>query len=297
MSYDPRQANLNKTFRQALTPGAGHVMPGAANALAARVIEATGHSMLMVSGAAVANTYLGVPDIGLVSLSELAGHVGAIRDAVNIPILIDGDTGFGNAISVIHTIRVLERAGANAIMLEDQTFPKRCGHFEGKDVISKAEMVQKIKAAVDTRTDDNMMILARTDSRAVEGLEAALDRARAYQEAGADFLFIEAPLSNDELAAIPRELPGIHICNMVVGGKTPLLSRQELADLGYSVIVYANVALQASMMAMQRTLQHLHDQGSIAGVEDQLMMFKERQQMVDAEHFNALAQRYGTRSV
>lgn len=297
MSYNPRQANLNKTFRQALTPGAGHVMPGAANALAARVIEATGHSMLMVSGAAVANTYLGVPDIGLVSLSELAGHVGAIRDAVNIPILIDGDTGFGNAISVIHTVRVLERAGANAIMLEDQTFPKRCGHFEGKDVISKAEMVQKIKAAVDTRTDDNMMILARTDSRAVEGLEAALDRARAYQEAGADFLFIEAPLSNDELAAIPRELPGIHICNMVVGGKTPLLSRQELADLGYSVIVYANVALQASMMAMQRTLQHLHDQGSIAGVEDQLMMFKERQQMVDAEHFNALAQRYGTRSV
>ena len=297
MSYDPRQANLNKNFRQALTPGAGHVMPGAANALAARVIEATGHRMLMVSGAAVANTYLGVPDIGLVSLSELAGHVGAIRDAVNIPILIDGDTGFGNAISVIHTIRVLERAGANAIMLEDQTFPKRCGHFEGKDVISKAEMVQKIKAAVDTRADDNMMILARTDSRAVEGLEAALDRARAYQEAGADFLFIEAPLSNDELAAIPRELPGIHICNMVVGGKTPLLSRQELADLGYSVIVYANVALQASMMAMQRTLQHLHDQGSIAGVEDQLMMFKERQQMVDAEHFNALAQRYGTRSV
>ena len=297
MSYDPRQANLNKNFRQALTPGAGHVMPGAANALAARVIEATGHRMLMVSGAAVANTYLGVPDIGLVSLSELAGHVGAIRDAVNIPILIDGDTGFGNAISVTHTIRVLERAGANAIMLEDQTFPKRCGHFEGKDVISKAEMVQKIKAAVDTRADDNMMILARTDSRAVEGLEAALDRARAYQEAGADFLFIEAPLSNDELAAIPRELPGIHICNMVVGGKTPLLSRQELADLGYSVIVYANVALQASMMAMQRTLQHLHDQGSIAGVEDQLMMFKERQQMVDAEHFNALAQRYGTRSV
>lgn len=272
-------------------------MPGAANALAARVIEATGHSMLMVSGAAVANTYLGVPDIGLVSLSELAGHVGAIRDAVNIPILVDGDTGFGNAINVIHTVRVLERAGANAIMLEDQTFPKRCGHFEGKDVISKAEMVQKIKAAVDTRADDNMMILARTDARAVEGLEAALDRARAYQEAGADFLFIEAPLSNDELAAIPRELPGVHVCNMVVGGKTPLLTGQQLAALGYSVILYANVALQASMMAMQRTLQHLHENRSIAGVEDQLMMFKERQQMVDAENLNALSQRYGTRSV
>lgn len=297
MSDASRNANRNKSFRQALTPGAGHIMPGAANALAARVIEATGHSMLMVSGAAVANTYLGVPDIGLVSLSELAGHVGAIRDAVNIPILVDGDTGFGNAINVIHTVRVLERAGANAIMLEDQTFPKRCGHFEGKDVISKAEMVQKIKAAVDTRADDNMMILARTDARAVEGLEAALDRSRAYQEAGADFLFIEAPLSNDELAAIPRELPGVHVCNMVVGGKTPLLTGQQLAALGYSVILYANVALQASMMAMQRTLQHLHENRSIAGVEDQLMMFKERQQMVDAENFNALSQRYGTRSV
>ena len=297
MSDASRNTNRNKSFRQALTPGAGHIMPGAANALAARVIEATGHSMLMVSGAAVANTYLGVPDIGLVSLSELAGHVGAIRDAVNIPILVDGDTGFGNAINVIHTVRVLERAGANAIMLEDQTFPKRCGHFEGKDVISKAEMVQKIKAAVDTRADDNMMILARTDARAVEGLEAALDRARAYQEAGADFLFIEAPLSNDELAAIPRELPGVHVCNMVVGGKTPLLTGQQLAALGYSVILYANVALQASMMAMQRTLQHLHENRSIAGVEDRLMMFKERQQMVDAENFNALSQRYGTRSV
>lgn len=290
-------ATLNQTLRRDLVPGAGHLMPGAANALAARVIEATGHKMLMVSGAAVANTYLGVPDIGLVSLAELAGHVGAIRDAVNIPILVDGDTGFGNAVSVVHTVRVLERAGANAIMLEDQTFPKRCGHFEGKDIISKEEMVQKIKAAVDTRENDSLMILARTDSRAVEGLQGALERARAYQEAGADFLFIEAPLSNDELAAIPREVPGIHICNMVVGGKTPLLSREELARMGYSVIVYANVALQASLMAMQRSLQHLHDYGSIAGIEDQLMMFKERQQMVDAEHYNALARHYGTRSV
>ena len=294
MTPNPANANLNQRLRQALIPGAGHVMPGAANALAARIIEATGHAMLMVSGAAVANTYLGVPDIGLVSLSELAGHVGAIRDSVRIPILVDGDTGFGNAISVVHTVRVLERAGANAIMLEDQTFPKRCGHFEGKDIVSRDEMVQKIKAAVDTRSDHRLMILARTDARAVEGLQAALDRALAYQEAGADFLFVEAPLSGDELAAIPRAVPGIHVCNMVVGGKTPLLSRNELAAMGYSVILYANVALQASMMAMQRTLQHLHDSGSIAGVEDQLMMFRERQQMVDAEHFNTLAQRYAT---
>ena len=287
----------NQQFKKALLPGAGHIMPGAANALAARVIEATGHSMLMVSGAAVANTYLGMPDIGLVSLSELAGHVGAIRDVVNIPLLVDGDTGFGNAINVVHTVKVLERVGANAIMLEDQTFPKRCGHFEGKEVVSCDEMVQKIKAAVDTRQDSNMMILARTDSRAIEGLQAAMDRAHAYKQAGADFLFIEAPVSVEEMIAIPKDVPGVHVCNLVVGGKTPLLSQQELAQMGYSVILYANVALQASLMAMQQCLQHLHDKGSVQGIEDQLMMFKERQKMVNADHFNALAQRYGGRQV
>ena len=292
-----RNAKINQQFRQLLTPGAGHLMPGAANALAARVIESTGHKMLMVSGAAVANTYLGVPDIGLVSLSELAGHVSAIRDVVEIPMLVDGDTGFGNAINVVHTIKVLERAGANAIMLEDQTFPKRCGHFEGKEVVSKFEMVQKLKAAVDAREDDNMMILARTDARSIEGLEGAIERALAYKEAGADFLFIEAPVSVDEMIAIPKEVPGIHVCNLVIGGKTPLLSQKELADMGYSVVLYANIALQASLLAMEKCLTHLHDHGSIVGVEDQLMMFKERQKMVNADHFNDLAKRFGERLV
>ena len=292
-----RNAKINQQFRQLLTPGAGHLMPGAANALAARVIESTGHKMLMVSGAAVANTYLGVPDIGLVSLSELAGHVSAIRDVVEIPMLVDGDTGFGNAINVVHTIKVLERAGANAIMLEDQTFPKRCGHFEGKEVVSKFEMVQKLKAAVDAREDDNMMILARTDARSIEGLEGAIERALAYKEAGADFLFIEAPVSVDEMIAIPKEVPGIHVCNLVIGGKTPLLSQKELADMGYSVVLYANIALQASLLALQKCLTHLHEHGSIVGVEDQLMMFKERQKMVNADHFNDLAKRFGERLV
>ncbi|MGE0802185.1 MAG: oxaloacetate decarboxylase [Lautropia sp.] len=287
--------SLNRSLREMLVPGAGLVMPGAANALAARIIEATGHPLLIVSGAAVANTYLGVPDIGLVSLNELVNHVAAIRDAVRIPMLVDGDTGFGNAINVRHTVRSLERAGANAIMLEDQTFPKRCGHFENKEIVSTDEMVQKIKAAVDARVDSDLMLLARTDARAIEGLQGALDRARAYQEAGADFLFIEAPLSLEELAAIPRELPGIHLCNMVVGGKTPLLSGEELGRMGYAVAAYANVALQASMLAMQESLQHLHDHGSIAGMESRLMMFKERQQVVAGEYFAELAERYGTR--
>jgi 2-methylisocitrate lyase-like PEP mutase family enzyme len=284
--------SLNKVLRRELVRGAGHIMPGAANALAGRVIEAAGHRMMMVSGAAVANTYLGVPDIGLVSVTELAAHVAAVREAVNIPILADADTGFGNAINTRRTVKLLERAGANAIMLEDQTYPKRCGHFEGKDVIPKDEMVAKLKAAVDARIDPDLMILARTDARAVEGFEAALDRARAYQEAGADFLFVEAPLTKDELLAIPREVPGIHLCNMVIGGKTPLLPRAELAKAGYAVICYANAALQASLLAMQQVLEHLHAEGSIVGIEDQLMMFAERQKVLDADKYKELEKRY-----
>ena len=284
--------SLNKVLRRELVAGAGHIMPGAANALAARVIEAAGHRMMMVSGAAVANTYLGVPDIGLVSVTELAAHVGAVREATSLPILADADTGFGNAINTRRTIKLLERAGANAIMLEDQTYPKRCGHFEGKDVIPKAEMVAKLKAAVDARVDPDLMILARTDARAVEGFEAALDRARAYHEAGADFLFVEAPLTKEELLAIPKAVGGIHLCNMVIGGKTPLLPREELARAGYAVICYANAALQASLLAMQEVLGHLHKAGSIVGVEDKLMMFAERQKVLDADKYKELEKRY-----
>ena len=280
------------SLRELLRPGAGHLMPGVANALAARVVEAAGYDMFMVSGAAVANTYLGVPDIGLVSVTELAGHVAAIRDVVSIPMLVDADTGFGNAINARRTVKLLERAGADAIMLEDQTYPKRCGHFEGKDVIPAKEMIAKLKAAVDARVNRDVMILARTDARAVEGFEAALDRARAYQEAGADFLFVEAPLTKDELLAIPREVPGIHLCNMVIGGKTPLLPRSELASAGYAVICYANAALQASLLAMQDVLGHLREKGSIEGVEDRLMMFAERQRVLDAEKYKELERKY-----
>ncbi len=283
---------LNQAMRRLLVAGAGHIMPGAGNALAARVIQATGHKMMMMSGAAVANSYLGVPDIGLVSVTELAGHVAATREVVDIPILADADTGFGNALNARRTVQLLERAGANAIMLEDQTYPKRCGHFEGKSVIPQDEMVKKLKAAVDARVDPDLMILARTDARAVEGFDAACERAMAYREAGADFLFIEAPLDEEELLSIPKRVPGIHLCNMVIGGKTPLLPREKLAEAGYAVICYANAALQASLLAMEQVLGHLGEHGSIAGVEDRLMMFAERQKMLDADRFKALEKKY-----
>jgi len=287
-------ASLNKALRKLLVPGGGVLMPGAGNALTARIIEATGHELFILSGAAVANTYLGVPDLGLVSLSDLAGHASAVRDAVAIPMVVDADTGFGNAISVGQTVRVLERAGANAIMLEDQTFPKRCGHFDNQSVIPRDEMVQKIKAAADARVDAEMMILARTDARAAEGFAQAIERAAAYQEAGADILFVEAPLTLDELAAIPREVPGIHMCNMVHGGKTPVRDRAALSAMGYAIITYANAALQASMLAQHVVLTYLKEHGSIQGIEDQLISFQERQRLLQGDRFKELALKYST---
>ncbi len=279
-------------LRAKLVPGAGLIVPGVGNALAARMVEAAGFPAMMLSGAAVANSFLGVPDLGLVSVTELAQHVSAVCEAVDIPVLVDADTGFGNALNTRRAVRLIERAGASALMLEDQTYPKRCGHFDGKSVVPVDEMVGKLKAAVDARDDPRMMILARTDARAVEGFEAALDRARRYMEAGADWLFIEAPLTREELLAIPRAVPGIHLCNMVIGGKTPLVSREELAEAGYAAICYANAALQASMRAMQEVLGHLHATGGIEGMEHRLMMFAERQKVLGAENYQALEGRY-----
>lgn len=184
------------------------LLPGAPNALTARILEAVGFEAVYVSGAGVSNSFLGSPDIGLLTMPEIADHVAAIRDVVDIPIVVDADTGFGNALNVQRTVRVLERAGANAIQLEDQVTPKRCGHFDGKDVIDAAEMVGKIKAAVDARVDDQLLIVARTDARAEFGLDVACDRAARYLEAGADVIFVEAPHNREELAEIPRRVPG-----------------------------------------------------------------------------------------
>lgn len=282
---------LNEQLRSKLSPGAGLLMPGAANALAARIIEEAGFEALLVTGAGLANTYLGVPDMGLTTVNELFDHVIAIREAVSIPIIADIDTGFGNALNLYRTVRLLERAGANALQLEDQVFPKRCGHFDGKSVVPQSEMVQKIKAAVDARRG-NILILARTDARAVEGLDRALERAAAYAEAGADLLFVEAPQSIEELAAIPKAVPGRHICNIVFGGKTPMLPREELAKMGYGGILYANAALQAAMLAMRNVLQHLHATGSLAGAEDRVIGFADRQAMVDFARYKELEKRF-----
>ncbi|WP_255951127.1 isocitrate lyase/PEP mutase family protein [Streptomyces odontomachi] len=268
------------------------VLPGAPNALTARVAEDAGFEAVYVSGAGVTNTLLGMPDLGLLSLPELAGQVAAMADAVEVPLVVDADTGFGNALGVQRTVRTLERAGAAAIQIEDQVSPKKCGHFAGKDIIGTAEMVGKIHAAVDARRDDDLVIIARTDAAAVDGIAAACARAAAYAEAGADVLFVEAPTSREEMLQITRDVPGRHVANMVEGGLTPLLPRKELADLGFSIALYANAAMRGAVLGMRTVLDHLREHGDTRDAADLMISWPERQNLVRKPRFDELEARY-----
>ena len=286
------QNNPNKALQDLVRRKKPVLLPGAANALTARVIGDLGFEAIYVTGAGVTNTFLGMPDIGLISVTELAQHVRVIREAVVLPLIVDADTGFGNAINVGRTVRLLERSGANAIQFEDQEFPKRCGHFSGKSVVPRAEMVQKIRAAVDARTDADLMIVARTDAIAVNGFDDAIERAQAYIEAGADMTFVEAPRTAEQIAEIPKRLGVPQLINIVAGGLTPMLGLDELERMGYSLVLYANAALQASLAGMQNVLGHLKANGSLHGVEDRLATFAERQRLVQKPHFDALEKKY-----
>jgi 2-methylisocitrate lyase-like PEP mutase family enzyme len=269
-------------------------VPGTANALFARAIEELGFEVAYVSGAGIANMHVGAPDIGLTTLTEIADTVAAISDAVALPLVVDADTGFGNAVNVVRTVRALERAGAAGLQIEDQVFPKKCGHFAGKAVIALDEMVQKVKAAVDARRDGDLQIIARTDARAVEGLDRAIARARAYIEAGADVAFVEAPLNVAELARLPSEIAAPHVANIVFGGKTPDPGQSELARLGFSLVLYANAALQAAVKAACDVLGALKREGSLAGVADRIASFEERQRLVQKASWDALEANFRT---
>ena len=238
--------------------------------------------------------YLGLPDLSFISLTQLAGHVAAMRDAVSLPLIVDADTGFGNAVNVGYTVKVLERAGANCIQIEDQVFPKRCGHFEGKEVVPVDEFVAKIEAAVDARSDADLLILARTDAAACTDFEEAIERANRALDAGADALFIEAPRSVDEIRRIPQTADAPFLLNLVCGGNTPILSQADLAEMGYAMVLYANAGLQAAINGMQRVLRHIRETGSIDGIKDEVASFEERQRLVRKPHFDALEQRYAT---
>ena len=266
------------------------VVPGSGNALTTRIIEDIGFESAYVSGAAIANLFLGSPDVGLTNLTEVAMHVAAIRDACSVPMIVDADTGFGNVVNTWRTVRVLERAGADAIQLEDQSFPKRCGHFAGKSVISPEEMADKIRAAREARTDPDLLIIARTDARAEHGLGEACRRALAYHEAGADMLFVEAPESIEEVETIARELPGPLVHNVVEGGVTPPIPLARLDELGYSVALFANISLLAGIRATREILLYLRR--GLADPRPPIATWAERQDLVRKPWFDELADRF-----
>jgi 2-methylisocitrate lyase-like PEP mutase family enzyme len=276
----------------AQSSGQALALPGAFDSLSARIIEAAGFSSIYITGAGLSNSLLGVPDIGLVSVTELRDHVARVAEAVDIPLIVDADTGFGNAVNTYRTVRILERAGASAIQIEDQVFPKKCGHFAGKAVISADEMVQKIHAAVDARRNEETAIIARTDARAVSTLEEALERAARYQDAGADVLFVEAPESEQELRTIASLFDVPLVANMVEGGKTPLFSVSELSQMGFSAVLFANAALRVSQRAITEMLKELSATGSTNGRLDVMATWQERQDMVGKSIFDGLERTY-----
>jgi 2-methylisocitrate lyase-like PEP mutase family enzyme len=281
-----------KTLRALVSARRGLLVPGAANALSARIIAELGFEAVYITGAGITNTFLGIPDLGFIGLPEIIQHTAAIRDCVDLPIIVDADTGFGNAINVRHSVRGLERAGANAIQLEDQVMPKRCGHFTGKDVAPASEMVTKIRAAVEARQSEDFLIIARTDARAVHGFQAAIDRAGQYIAAGADMTFVEAPESLDEVRRIPQLLAVPQLINMVIGGKTPIIAASDLAAMGYGVVLYANAALQGAILGMQNALGELKRNGRIDETSAAVAGFEERQRLVQKPLFDALERKY-----
>ena len=282
----------HRALRQRMEAPGIVVAPGAYDCITARLVEVAGFDACYITGSGVSMSALGAPDMGALSFGEILDRVRRICDSVSIPVMADADTGYGGPLNVIRTMREFERAGVSAVQLEDQEWPKKCGHEPGRKVASSQEMEQRIRAAADARVDQDVMIVARTDAIASEGFEAALERAARYREAGADILFVEAPQSVAELEAIPARLPGPHLANIVFGGKTPGLPRERLAAMGFSGIVYANAALQAAVAGMSRVLRHLAATGSLAGVEDALASFAERQNLVDYDGFAALDRRY-----
>ena len=271
----------------------GLMVAGAANALSARLIEQLGFEAVYLTGAGITNTFYGMPDLGFVSLADLVQHTSAARDAVELPIIVDADTGFGSALNVRHTVRSLERAGANAIQLEDQLMPKKCGHFNGKSVIPAAEAASKIKAAVDARINDDFLIIGRTDARAIEGFDSAIERAQRFIEAGADITFIEAPESIDEIGRIPAALSVPQLVNVVIGGKTPTMDAAEFTRMGFGLVLYANAALQGSLMGMTAALTRLRDSGRLDEDSGLVSPFAVRQKLVRKDLYDALDARYG----
>ena len=269
------------------------VAPGVFDGLSARLVAKAGFPAAYASGGAIARS-CGIPDLGLLSLAEIADRLAQIVDVVDIPVIADADNGYGNALNAQRAARAFERAGVAAFHLEDQTFPKRCGHYQDKSVVPVAEMVGKLKAVRDCLQDPDFIVIARTDAIAVEGFEAAMNRCFAYAEAGADVLFLDAPTSEAQIAEIGRRLPGWKLINMFQGGKTPLLPVSQLEQLGFQIVIIPSDLQRAAIKAMQRTLEAIKRDGSSKSVLDDLAEFDEREALVATADFLERGRRYSS---
>lgn len=268
------------------------VAPGAFNAFSAKIIERSGFPVVYLTGYGASANLLGAPDFGLLTLTEMADHAARMVQAVSVPVVADGDTGYGNAINVRRTIAEYERAGVAAIQLEDQLHPKRCGHMEGKEIIAAEEMVQKLRAAVDARKDPDFVIIARTDARALLGMDEAIRRARMYMDAGADVIFVEAPQNREELARVAREVKAPLLANMIEHGKTPLLSAAELQDLGYKLVIFPLAALYMAARAVLDCAQVLMQTGTTESIIPRMLPFHQFNDLVGLPLYREIEGKY-----
>jgi 2-methylisocitrate lyase-like PEP mutase family enzyme len=264
-----------------------HVAPGAFDGMTARLVEQAGFDLIYASGGAIARS-CGFPDIGLLSLTEVQQRLEQIAEVTSLPIIADADTGFGNAANARRTIRTFERIGMAAMHIEDQTFPKRCGHLDDKTLISAAEMVHKIKVIKDAQCDPDFVVIARTDAIATEGFQAAIDRSHAYIEAGADVIFVEAPETVEQIEEIARLIPQPKLINMFYSGKTPLVPRERLRDLGYRLVIIPSDLQRVAIKACQRVLETIHRDGDSAALKDDMVSFKDRETIIGTADYLSL---------
>lgn len=267
------------------------IVPGAFDTLTARLAQITGFDAVYLTGGGYSRAS-GYPDLGLLTLSENVQFIARTVDAVDIPVIADMDTGYGNALNVVRSVREYEKAGVAAFHIEDQISPKKCGHYEGKQLVSQAEMVGKIKAAVDARRDETMVIIARTDARAVEGFEAAIGRMNAYLEAGADVGFVEAPQTVEEMARIPASIVKPALVNIFEGGKTPVLPAKRLEEMGFRIGIYTSQTHRAAIHAALEVLAVLKRDGDTAAIEHRMATFQDREKAVNAAYWRELEQKY-----
>jgi len=284
---------MTRRLRELLARPKPLMAPGAADALTARLIAKHGFEAIYMTGAGSSAVRLGMPDVGLLTMSEMVDNAQRIAEASQLPLIADADTGYGGPVNVQRTVRAYERAGAAAIHIEDQVWPKRCGHLAGKAVIPAEEMVAKIRAGLDARQDPDFVLIARSDALAVEGFERTLERCRRYEEAGADMVFLEAPSEMAHLAAIPKAFSKPTLYNMASSGKTPFLPIDEIAKLGFKVVIYPNFALLSAITAINKTLGELKRTGSIAEVAKSIASFQEFFDLVGMREVQEAEAKYG----